>query len=292
MKLCNRCNQQEAQKGRKVCRSCRHREYLANRTLAPKKTPQMFNVAESSMRILLLDIETTPDVSYHWGFWKPIIGINQNIRTGNILCFSASWLGEETQFFSSWEDGYDNMVQKAWDLLDEADVVIHYFGSQFDIPWLNRSFLETGRTPPTPFKQVDLKKAMSGTFRFSSNKLQHITQELSLEGKIEHEGFGLWEKCMNGDEDALSRMETYNRRDVELLEDLYLMLLPWLSGHPHRHLYTGSGGCPTCGFETLVEAGFSYTRLSKFQQYTCENCGSFFRSSRRIEGVTIQESVL
>src|SRR6185503_1772817 len=102
-------------------------------------------------------------------------------------------------------------------------------------------------------KQIDLKLAVAKRFKFTSNKLQFVSEVLGLEGKEEHEGFPLWSKVMAGDTDAQRRMESYNKRDVELLTEVYEVLLPWIPGHPHRSLYSGLGGCPDCGCEDELQ---------------------------------------
>ena len=210
-----------------------------------------------------------------------------------MMCFSAKWYGDEgTMFFDGRQDR-QAMIQAAWELLNEADVVVHFYGSRFDIPHLNREFLLNGFPPPKPFKQVDLKQVVAKQFKFTSNKLQFVSTQLGLEGKEEHEGMPLWIKCIEGDDDAWARMESYNRQDVVLLEEVFEILLPWIPNLPHRHLYDGSGGCPGCGDKgPLVRADYYYTKVSRFLQYRCDNCGSFFRDSRRLNGVTLQESVL
>lgn len=249
--------------------------------------------SDGPLKILFIDIETRPSIAYTWGLWNVNIGIDQIIEPGRMICWAAKWYGsDETMFSSEWDDGAEAMVQKAWKLLDEADIIVHFYGSRFDIPHLNAEFLKHGLTPPSPFKQVDLKTAVSKTFRFPSNKLQFVSQVLGLEGKEEHEGFKLWSKVIDGDKDAQKRMETYNIRDTVLLEEVYEILLPWLPNHPHRHLYEGQGDCPRCGHDEVFTSGYSYTRLSKFVQYKCEACGSFFRSGKRLEGAKIQDSVL
>lgn len=266
--------------------------------------------SDGGPRILFIDIETMPAMVWTWSFWNANIGLSQVIQPGRTICAAARWYGEdETIFLAEWQDGGTQaMVEALWKLLDEADIVVHFYGSRFDVPHLNTMFLKYGLTAPTPYKQVDLKNAVAKTFKFDSNKLDFVARVLGLEGKEEHEGFPLWAKCiglvvvseteivMGGehrDPDALKRMEKYNRRDTVLLEEVYEVLLPWLPDHPHRHLYSGSGGCPRCGTEgTIVEHGYAYTKLSKFQQYKCEACGYYARSSRRLQGVSIQDSVL
>lgn len=243
-------------------------------------------------RILVIDIETSPNLAYVWDIWNQNVSIGQLQSTTEVICFAAKWLGEdEVMFWSQHTDGYTVMVDAAWRLLDEADAVIHYNGKRFDVPHLNREFVAAGMVPPKPFRQIDLLSAVKRRFRFPSNKLQYVSTALGLPGKQSHEGFDLWRKCMDGDPDAWARMETYNRQDVILTEELYQILLPWIPGHPNLNLYTEGAGCPSCG-GAVIEAGFAYTQLSKFQQYRCTACGALSRGSRRLGGADTRESVL
>lgn len=284
-KICKECKIKAKAPGRSLCYAC----YGRQRRGTPKKN----FIHPTEMKVLFIDIETQPNMAWVWDIWNQNIGINQLVDSVEMMCFAAKWQGSDDVIFHSNQQADRNkMVEAAWKLLDEADIVIHFYGSRFDIPHLNREFLENGFPPPSPFKQIDLKMVCSKRFKFPSNKLQYISTTLGLTGKVEHEGFPLWEKCMRGDREAWGRMEEYNRQDVVLLEEVYEILLPWIPGHPSRYLYDGVGGCPTCGHSTLVAAGIAYTRLSRFNQFKCESCNSFFRSSRRLDGVNIQESVI
>lgn len=296
MKICNSCNSNPAQPGRNKCRPCRYEKN--EKSFKPVRT----KVKTGELKILMIDIETSPLISYHWDLWNQNIGINQILVPKSTLCVAAKWYGKDEVIFKSrWKDGQERMIQSIWELLNQADMVIHFYGSRFDVPHLNTEFLLHGMTAPRPYKQVDLKMAVSKNFKFDSNKLQFVSQALQLEGKVEHEGFPLWGKVVNflGDyseevqNDARERMRVYNERDVTLLEEVYEVLLPWIPSHPHRHLYNADGyGCPTCGHDKLVEAGLARTRLSVFQQYECTGCHSFFRGSKRLYGVNLQESIL
>lgn len=289
MNSCKECGVNEKAPGRSRCWSC----YTKYR----KGSPKPYYTQPSDCRMLFIDIETSPNKVYTWGLWKQNIGVNQIVESTKMLCFAASWYGdnsdEAVMFFKGTdEDSYLAMVQAAWKLLDEADVLVHFYGSEFDVKHLNREFLENGFPPPSPFKQIDLKKVASKQFYFPSNKLQYVSTALGFEGKVKHEGFELWLGCMANDEESWTSMEEYNRQDVVLLEGVYEVLLPWIPNHPHRWLYDGVGGCPTCGAEEpLAPSGYAYTKVSRFRQYRCESCGTYHRDSRRIDGVTLQESV-
>ena len=52
-------------------------------------------------KILLLDIETSPNTAHVWGIWQQNISINQLLESSEILCFAAKWLGEKDIVFKT-----------------------------------------------------------------------------------------------------------------------------------------------------------------------------------------------
>lgn len=256
------------------------------------------------MKVLSIDIETSPNKAWVWGFFDQNVGLNQVIEQTRMLCFAAKFLDERKVHFAS--EHHDNpyvvpstvtleqatlrtmrhqsMVEYAWDLLDEADVVMHFNGTSFDVKHLNREFLQAGLGPPSSYQQIDLLRIVRSSFKFPSNKLQNIADQLGLDGKVSHEGFDLWTKCMAGNESAWRKMRTYNKRDVTLLEELYAELRPWIKSHPNMNLHNKLNACPTCGSDNLERRGFYRTNVSEFQQYRCRECGSWCRDGKRYAG--------
>lgn len=241
------------------------------------------------MRLLAIDIETTPNLVWTWGLRDQNIGLNQIEQTSRTLCFAAKWIGERgpIQFFSEWGNGDHGMVEAAHLLLDEADAVLHYNGQRFDVPHLKREFLEWGMAPPSPFKQIDLYR-VAQQFRFQSHKLEHVSRQIGLGGKVEHEGFPLWRKAMAGDPKAQRKMERYNKQDVRLLEEAYELLLPWIPAHPSVPLHDGTDPdcCPRCGSCHVQRRGTVKTQVSAFQQFQCQSCRGWFRTNRRTRSVS------
>ena len=233
------------------------------------------------MKILHLDIETSPCVAYVWGLRDKFIPVDRLAEPGYTLCWAAKWHGEKGVMFSSvHEDGEEGMLEKVHALLDEADAVVHYYGSGFDIPTLNREFVLNGMAPPAPYKQIDLYRTVRKNFRFVSNKLDFVAQQLGLGCKVKHKGFSLWTGCMEGDEKSWKEMKRYNKQDVVLLEPLYETLLPWITGHPNPALYSESKhdiSCVNCGSTDLSSRGHAYTNVGKYRRYQCNDCGKWNR---------------
>jgi uncharacterized protein YprB with RNaseH-like and TPR domain len=179
-------------------------------------------------KILLLDIETTPMQVYTWGLWDQNIGINQIIKSTEMLCFGARWLGEKkVTFMSVHHDGKKAMLDQLHKMMDEADLLVGWNSAAFDHKHINREFLENGMVPPSPTKDLDLMSVVKSNFLFPSNKLDYVAQKLEAGAKVKHSGFDLWLGCMNGDEKAWKEMKKYQIQDVNLLVELYDILLPW-----------------------------------------------------------------
>jgi len=243
------------------------------------------------MKILLLDIETAPNIATVWGLWNQNIGINQILDSGYTLCWAAKWLGSDEAYYDSLHYSTNRrMIKRIHSLLNEADVVVHFNGSKFDIPTLNKEFLLLGLPPPSPFKQIDLLKVVRKQFRFPSNKLNYIAQSLGLGSKAEHRGHSLWLGCMNNDQECWQEMEDYNIQDVHLLEDVYNKVLPWISNHPNRGLYgEDSHVCPKCGGTKFHKRGWAITLAGKYQRYQCSSCGGWFRDAKKNEAPPSEE---
>jgi hypothetical protein len=184
------------------------------------------------------------------------------------------------------------MVSLAHDLLDEADVVVHYNGARFDIPHLNREFINQDLTPPSPYKQVDLLRTVKRQFRFPSNKLDYVCQALDLGAKTHHTGHQLWVDCLTGDPDAWDLMQEYNEHDVVITEKLYLKLRPWITSHPTVALYEQDTDdvptCPACGSVELERRGRAVTTVSTYQRYCCRDCGKWSRGGSKLSGVDVR----
>lgn len=183
------------------------------------------------MKILMLDIETTPMQVYTWGLWDQNIGINQIIKPTEMMCFGAKWQGKKKVTFKSvHHDGKEAMLKELHSMMEEADVLMGWNSASFDHKHIKREFLENGMTPPSVVKDLDLMSVVKANFRFPSNKLDYVAQALGVGSKVKHSGFDLWIGCMAGRESSWREMKKYQIQDVVLLEELYQVLLPWLPG--------------------------------------------------------------
>lgn len=241
-----------------------------------------------SNKILIIDIETSPNVSYTWGKWE------QNVidfkEEWCILSFSAKWLNgkQVTKGLCDYKDKSKRdfyIVRDIHALLSEADVVVAHNGDAFDIKKINARFSFWKIQPPSPYKTVDTKKIAKKYFNFNSNSLNDLGQHLGLGKKLKHEGFDLWLGCMSGNKKSWAVMKKYNAIDVLLLEKIYKHFLPWMSSHPN--MSSGKGDvCPKCGGKHLQSRGMYVTLNGKYKRFQCQDCGGWGRFSEKEEVIT------
>ena len=212
--------------------------------------------------------------------WDQNVGLNQLLEATDVMCFAAKWYGnDEVLFYSQFKDGKAAIIDAAYELLNQADIVVHFNGRTFDMPHLRREFLLAGKTPFVPVLQIDLLQVARQNFKFPSNKLQYVAKALGVGEKMKNSGHELWIRCLAYEPDAWAEMEEYNRQDVIVTEGVFTKLRPWIKNQPHFGLFSGEVHCcPSCGSNDLRANGNAYTNTAVYQQFRCAACGSNSRS--------------
>jgi len=215
-----------------------------------------------------------------WGLWNQNIAINQIQEPGYTLCWAAKQDSGPVIFDSS-----KKMIKHLHGLMEDADAIVHYNGTKFDIPTVNKEFLLQGLTPPSHYAEIDLLRTVRRRFRFTSNKLDYVCQQLGLGAKTKHMGMDLWRGCMAGDDKSWRTMEKYNKQDVLLLKKLYLKLLPWIPNHPNHGAFVNSDDpvCRNCGSKDIKKDGIQHNNILSYQRYRCRSCGAPLRGRRRLD---------
>lgn len=232
------------------------------------------------LNILIFDIESTPNLAHVWGKY------DQNViafeRETYMLCYAYKWHKQTKTKVVSLPDFPEykkdptndhSLVKSLWDLFDKADVIIAHNGDKFDIKYANGCFLRHGLTPPTTYKTIDTLKVARGRFKLNSNSLNDLGNLLKIGKKVETGGFDLWLKCMAGDQTAWQKMIKYNKQDVELLEQVYLKLIPWIKNHPSL-VYEDKeiNTCPHCKSKKVWKIGAD--KFQTRQRWRCVGCGA------------------
>ncbi|MGU2420725.1 ribonuclease H-like domain-containing protein [Burkholderia cenocepacia] len=245
----------------------------------------------SKPKILFLDIETAPLLSHTWGTFKQNVGLNQIHTEWSILSFCAKWFGDQRVIY---EDTFTQknkrndrrIVRLLWNLLNAADIVVAQNGVRFDVKKIQARMILHGHLPPSPFRVVDTMLEARRHFGFTSNKLEWLTDKLCKTHKkqkhAQFPGFELWAEFLSGNPAAAAEMKAYNQDDVLSLEELYLVMRPWMQGHPNVGNYDhdetpGAHKCPACGSHDVNRKGLRHTQVGQYPRYHCKACGHWSR---------------
>jgi len=237
-------------------------------------------------KVLIMDIETLPNLAYVWSCFKTFVQPNQMLQNITIASWAAKWLDKKKILWDSAEHDEDDkrICQTLWELFDEADIVIGHNGKAFDEKTMNTRWVFYGMVPPSPYKSVDTLQIAKKRFRFEQNKLDYIARYLGIGEKMHHSGFEMWKGCMNGDAKAWKMMVKYNKKDVKITEEVYLKLRAWDNRHPNVALMYDDKElrCPVCGGDDMEHlVADSLTSVSVFDSYRCVNCGKLMRGGKR-----------
>ena len=230
---------------------------------------------------MFFDVETAPSLGYYFDLFKE----------GNIVSTTQSWFmlsfaykvqGQKKIHYHCLADypGYSRNKTDDKALITDlhklvfssADILVGHNIDRFDSRKARARFLAHNLSPPPPIKTIDTLKLARRVFKLDSNRLAAVGEYLGLGGKAVTTGWKLWEACINGDRQAWRQMGVYNRRDVDLLEQVYDRLAPWNPTAP----YVGQSGCPSCYSEHVTKQGPKTTRAGRVQQFKCQACGHWF----------------
>lgn len=235
-------------------------------------------------RILILDIETFPNVAHVWRFFKENVGAKQVLEHSTIASFAYKWLGEDgVVYFDAQHQSEKKLLKELLGVLDAADIVVAHNGNKFDLPTIQGRAMVVGLKPPSPYKTIDTLLVARYEFNFPANSLEYLAILLECAPKLAHKkfpGFELWNECMKGNAEAWEEMKTYNIQDVKTLEEVYLKMKPWMKRHPNVAVYeeTDELVCPKCGSRHINRRGFAYTNTGKYQRFVCNGCGGWART--------------
>lgn len=244
-------------------------------------------------KFLLYDLEVSPSLGYYYGGYD--INPIKEVRGPILLSVAWKWLGEkETHCLTLYDrpsiKPYNDklLVTELWNLIDKAQIVCGHNSKKFDDKMANFFFLKHNMLPPSPYKPFDTLQTVKKFFKFNKNNLDYLGKVLIGEGKTEVTYGDVWEDLLEGNrlekKKASDLMKAYNVNDVNLLEKLYLKILPWATNHPNMALYAEQElACPRCGNISDFKVK-SYRRTGvqiNAVQYQCKHCGAYV--TRKLE---------
>ena len=177
------------------------------------------------MKVALLDIETTRLVATN--------------GLGFILCASMKVHGKNPIHTVRIDKspGYRKALYNdthctdgiaEWLLREDPDVVVHFNGDNFDIPYINTRRLGAKKRALPPFRSLDHWKTVRYNLRLHSNGLDALATHLGVRHKKTRYDPIIWQEAMFGKKESLDKIVHHCELDVLVLEECHDRVVPVL----------------------------------------------------------------
>ncbi len=247
-------------------------------------------------KVLVCDIETTPNLACCWGTNKQFISYESILKERVISCICYKWMDKAKVYslkmdmklhdLSKYDEESDKkMLIEFMKVYNQADLVVAHNGVHFDIGVINSRLIKH-RLPPINLVVIDDTYVKTKSINFNSHKLDYLGQYLNVGHKASHP-YSLWVKVMQGDKKALEDTIKYCKQDVLLLDRVYKELLPYIKSNLNRAVFSGDKlSCisPNCDGSVMKYGTRITVNLGKQQRYKCVKCGKMTKTAiERVE---------
>lgn len=251
-------------------------------------------------RILLWDIETSHNIVASFQLRDEYTPHTNILQERFVICAAWKWLDEKKvhtvsilddpkRFKKDVADDY-YVVKTLHQVLSEADVIIAHNGDAFDLKFVQARMLFHDLPALPPITSIDTYKVAKSRFMFNANRLDYLGKFLGFGGK-KNTPTGLWLDVLKGDKKAIKTMVDYNKRDVTLLENIFLKLRPYVQNHINRELF-GQVGCPRCGSKKVQSRGFHRAITKTYRRFQCNSCSGWFKELKASDKETTKNRVI
>lgn len=261
--------------------------------LFKRESKQQVKVEKKGPRVLFFDIETRQLTLEGFGLFNQNFSLNQIAEDWSILSFSAKWLGDsDIMYYDVSEMTEDMLLDKLYNLFDEADFLVAHNGRRFDLKKCRARMIARGFKPHSPVRMIDTLEIAKKEFAMTSNKLEYLTNLLCKNHKksshAKFPGFMLWREFIRGNPEAIQEMRDYNIVDVTSLEELYLIIAPWSTTLPVFEVYQDE----VLDMSDWCDVGFVYSNLGKYTKYQNKITGQYRRGQKNLLSKEKKESLL
>lgn len=248
----------------------------------------------SKPRILIYDLERVPMRTKNIEVWDAKSLQNRRLTANDIetwgrtVCMGYKWLDERgTHIISEWhEGGRSGFLRAAWDLINEAQVVVGHNMQRFDQRHLQGEFELEALGPTSPVRITDTLLLAQRNFNYEMNNLDVITRRYGLTHKNDKYSSKVAWAAVGGDVKAQRRIERYCMGDVRATEALYKRLRPWGKVNLGVFVDGEQAVCPSCTSTKLQRRGTAVTNLGRYQRLHCQSCGAWSKEKKALGPTT------
>lgn len=250
-----------------------------------------------SARQLCLDVERLPMRTKSLAAWdlKSLqyrrLSPDDIERWGRTICLAYRWVGEKrTHFIAEWQDGGRiGFLERARDLLDEADVLIGHNSKGFDYPHLIGEMILENLRLPSPVKHFDTLLLMRKHGNLEANHLDTLDKRFGFSGKTDKYRIEMAEAAAAGDEKMQRKIASYNRGDIaatlrvrERLLGLSEINLGLYADDPSRP------ACSACESTNIQRRGVAVKQALRYPRWHCQDCGKWMTSRSALAGGAVE----
>ena len=154
---------------------------------------------------------------------------NLEASIGMILCACIKALDgyTDTMVSGASDGGYmddHKIVVQLRDCLECYDYVVTYYGTGFDIPYLNTRLIVHGERPINRLRHVDLYYTAKFQLKLHSNRLDVVAETLFGKSEKTRVLGPVWTRAAQGDPEAMEYIVKHCKIDVEVLERVFHQL--------------------------------------------------------------------
>ena len=146
-------------------------------------------MSNPKLKVLIVDIETSPLLVWTWGLFDQFIGLEQIKEDWRIISFAAKWEDSKEIIQKDLRNGINDRNEKAmlktlWNLLNKADIVVGQNSKRFDVKKINEKFLYYDLGKPSEYRQEDTLIMSKKYFSPTSHKLEYRSNQLNEKYKF------------------------------------------------------------------------------------------------------------
>lgn len=249
------------------------------------------NAKHRELKTLVIDLERVPGVVRAYDARVNYLPEAMWETLPRTVCWAAKWVGEPAiEFASVWTEDDDYIAERSFELFDEADLVVTYFGKGADVPWLREQWTRRHLGEPSNWVDIDLFSTVKSRYRLPHKNLGAACKMVGVGGKTDKYDFRVADAAVAGDEKAQRRIRRYNVGDIRATEALYWALLPHIKPHPHvaPNRYNEGIACPRCASRDVTRTGNYTPGVYVYAAYRCRACKGNFRTTFEHRGPSVR----
>lgn len=231
-------------------------------------------------RILLWDIET------------------DGLQADRIMCIGYKWAGENKVYLKAY-DNYANrnpwwsdkaLVEDFSSIYNSCDYHVTWYGKRFDKTTVETKLIKWGLPPLAPKFHIDLWETARYQFKHYSNRLQAWQDLLGTAADKTIVKASVWIDARYAGpapdkkaKAALKYIYNHCKADIEVLEEVFLKMRPWINKLPQTGIFTGEpGACTACGSLNVKQTRTYTAGVMVYDMFQCQDCGRHMRARRGV----------